>query len=250
MLRGKKVRGRRTSKPSFDILFGPGDLEVDILDNMRYTSSSLMKNSGKISKWLLSGKMSVWRQFKEGISFGNWDKASLIFSARIFPDFPQRVERGFLGYPDSCFIDCHHFLGLGFIFNVFMKRKFLLRYVKEFFNTVMQALLYFCARTFCWWDISVEFYVLSANYVTLCIISWCWIIVIYVFDVKCLSMEETGHLLKFPTNIMPAFGYTERATSNIMVRWSMVSALLSLDGVVNHANNKACVKNLVTICAV
>ena len=33
MLRGKKVRGRRTSKPSFGILFGPGDLEVDILQS-------------------------------------------------------------------------------------------------------------------------------------------------------------------------------------------------------------------------
>ena len=48
---------------------------------------------------------------------------------------------------------------------------------------------------------------------------------------------ETGHLLKSPTNIMPAFWYMERATSSFVVRFS-ISVLLSLDYmVVNHTDN-------------
>ena len=49
------------------------------------------------------------------------------------------------------------------------------------------------------------------------------------FNVKCLRIIETGHLLKSPANIMPAFGFMERATSSFVVRCS-ISASLSLDG--------------------
>ena len=49
------------------------------------------------------------------------------------------------------------------------------------------------------------------------------------FNVKCLRIVETGHLLKSPANIMPAFGCMERATSSFVVRCS-TRALLSLDG--------------------
>ena len=37
------------------------------------------------------------------------------------------------------------------------------------------------------------------------------------FKVKCLSIVETGHLLKSPTNIIIAFGCMERATSSFVV---------------------------------
>ena len=48
-------------------------------------------------------------------------------------------------------------------------------------------------------------------------------------NVKCLSRDDTGHLLKSPSKKIPAFGYLLRARSRVAHRCSM-GALLSLDG--------------------
>ena len=42
---------------------------------------------------------------------------------------------------------------------------------------------------------------------------------------KCLSKDETGHLLKSPSKSIPAFGYLLRARSRVVCRWSIKASI-------------------------
>ena len=63
-----------------------------------------------------------------------------------------------------------------------MKRNFLLHYVKELLKLQNKFFCSFALQRFVDEVFQFEFFALSANYVTLCIMSCCGILVIYVFN--------------------------------------------------------------------